>query len=257
MSNNWVRGGWWLGVGNRRVAISWSWESQHPWSDRRVPHVSDFWRLEDITLPTMTPHVSSMSLSWPQQQTQDRVIQMLDWGQSDHIRSCSPIGPYGRPSSPVVELDPRRASRSRPQAWRHPYRESVFFYNWPWREAEIQHFLDTRSIPSSNISEVYPSTRDWMNIYESLRWSVEERVLMMLSSFQIGLWGVRNAGTGDIQESEMAVYIGAREHEKYPGTNAIRLSVNKKLRYLNDIEMKPVITHPNHWLLLVLPQDVH
>ena len=182
---------------------------------------------------------------WILNRTPGQVVYTLDRNQHGHMQQ---LVPHQKAHSPEIDINPHKASRSHPQAWQHPHMESTYFYNWPWRLTEIHYLMNERKIPLDKIHEVYPSIWNWMDFYVSLRWSKEEKVQKILSDLGIWLWGVRNAGTEDIQEWLKAVYIWAMPDQKYPGTNAIRLSINATM---NDTGITPVFVHSNHWLLLM------
>lgn len=132
-----------------------------------------------------------------------------------------------------------------PRIYPHPEEPNVVFYNWSWKNREIQHYLSLTGRTQNEQAEVYLSTTQWMDIYHNLQWSPQEKVKLFQEKYKLEFYGLMDWSIMKVEHNGEAVYFWAREHEKYPGSNAMKLTkAGIETIYINN----------NRGLLLLLPK---
>ena len=205
--------------------------------------VSDFWE------PRGTPPDNNIFTSftstnwylWPQNQVPDTVARLLE-----KIPDYTSMAPYSIPQSFTGEwLDAGfLATEIPPRIYSHPEVPQVIFYNWSWRDRAIQHYLSLTGRTQDAQVEVYLSTTEWMNIYQGLPWTPQEKVQTYQEIFNLWFYGVIDWDAQQLREFEEATYFWARTTDKHLDCNAMRLS---------KYGIQPVFVRNAHGLLLLLP----
>lgn len=102
---------------------------------------------------------------------------------------------YGKPESPLVKINPRKASKTIAQAWEH---NSNWYYNWKGAMIESAHR-----------GEGLPTKDELLAEINSIPGDCIKKIAGMKSHFL----GYRNAGTGEIIGGDKVAYFwSSSEH---------------------------------------------